>query len=67
MTEDEQWQQLELKQRKHNELKCWANAVVEAQRFIESSKDELGIMTLRKAYEMGYKAGFYDASKTGSK
>jgi hypothetical protein len=67
MTEEEQWQELERKQRRHNELICMQNAVVEAQRFIESSKDELGIMTLRKAYEMGYKAGFYDASNTGSK
>jgi len=67
MTEEEQWQELERKQRKHNELICMQHAVVEAQRFIESSKDELGIMTLRKAYEMGYKAGFYDASNTRSK
>ncbi len=61
MTEDEAWRQLEAVQRKRDDNRCMQHAVVEAQRFIENSKDELGIMTLRKAYEMGYKAGYYDA------
>lgn len=61
MTEDEEWQLIEARQRKQDDNRCMQHAVVEAQRFIENSKDELGIMTLRKAYEMGYKAGYYDA------
>ncbi len=61
MTEDEAWEEAEARLRRADNNRCMNLAVIEAQRFIESSKDELGIMTLRKAYEMGYKAGYYDA------
>jgi len=61
MTEDEAWDEIEAKLRRADNERCMHLAVVEAQRFIENSKDELGILTLRKAYEMGYKAGHYDA------
>ena len=33
----------------------------EAQEFIEDHADQLGIMTLRKAFEMGYRFGYSDA------
>lgn len=61
MTEDDAWELIEARQRKQDDNRCMQHAVIEAQRFIESSKNELGILTLRKAYEMGYKAGYYDA------
>lgn len=61
MTEDEEWELIESRLRKQDDDRCMNHAVIEAQRFIESSKNELGILTLRKAYEMGYKAGYYDA------
>ena len=64
MTEDEAWDEVEAKLRKADSNRFMNLAVVEAQRFIESSKDELGILTLRKAYEMGYRAGYYDARYT---
>lgn len=63
MTEDEQWDELERRNRAVHETRCMQMAVVEAQRFVENSKHELGIMTLRKAYEMGYRAGYYDGGK----
>lgn len=63
MTEDEQWDDLERRNKAAHESRCMQLAVAEAQRFIENSKDQLGIMTLRKAYEMGYRAGFYDGGK----
>lgn len=63
MTEDDQWNELEQRIRQSEEAKCSLLAVTEAQRFIQNSKDELGIMTLRKAYEMGYRAGYYDGGK----
>lgn len=67
MTEDEEFQLLEAKLAAARELRAIKEsarkeppslrAVVAAQKFIEDNAKELGIMTLRKAFEMGYRAG----------
>jgi hypothetical protein len=59
MTEDEAFE--EAAQRIANAPKVVAalHAVTEAQKFIEErTATELGITTLRKAFEMGYKLGW---------
>lgn len=54
MTEDEAWEYIERKQ----SIPMPEVAVAEAMRFILSqSPQDLGIMTLRKAFELGYRAG----------
>jgi len=58
VTEDEAFETLD-KQQQHNELLTVAQR--EAQEFIEDHADQLGIMTLRKAFEMGYRFGYSDA------
>ena len=58
MTEDEAFETLD-KQQQHNELLTVAQR--EAQEFVEDHADQLGIMTLRKAFEMGYRFGYSDA------
>jgi hypothetical protein len=58
MTEDEAFETLD-KQQQQNELLTVAQR--EAQEFIEDHADQLGIMTLRKAFEMGYRFGYGDA------
>jgi hypothetical protein len=58
MTEDEAFETLD-KQQQQNELLTVAQR--EAQEFIEDHADQLGIMTLRKAFEMGYRFGYSDA------
>jgi DNA transposition AAA+ family ATPase len=58
MTEDEEFQILEARieaaKKKKNEL---PRAAVAAQRFVEENQKDLGIFTLRKAFEMGYLSG----------
>jgi hypothetical protein len=58
VTEDEAFETLD-KQQQQNELLTVAQR--EAQEFIEDHADQLGIMTLRKAFEMGYRFGYSDA------
>lgn len=62
MTEDEAWEELERKQQQAQELDMRREAQTKAIEFIESNGAiELGIMTLRKAFEMGYRFGYSDA------
>jgi hypothetical protein len=58
MTEDEAFETI-AKQQQQIELMSVAQR--EAQEFIEDHADQLGIMTLRKAFEMGYRFGYSDA------
>jgi hypothetical protein len=58
MNEEETFQLLD-KQQQQNQLLIIAQR--EAQEFIEDHADQLGIMTLRKAFEMGYRFGYSDA------
>ncbi len=59
MDEEETWQELERKQRKAEEQHTTTEAQVKAMEFINDHANELGIMTLRKAFEIGYRRGVY--------
>jgi len=60
MNEDEAFQLLDKQQQ---QVELISAAQREAQEFIEDHADQLGIMTLRKAFEMGYRFGYSDASR----
>jgi hypothetical protein len=53
----------EMEQRIHNMVveRYMQRAQIEAARFIQDNQDLLGMMTLRKAFEMGYRLGYSDA------
>ena len=58
--EDEEFELIERKQKIDREDSIRREAQVSAWQFIEDNDViELGIMTLRKAYEIGYRAGMY--------
>ena len=60
MTEDEAFDELERAQKWKVEDSIRRAAQERAMHFIsESDAIELGIMSLRKAYEIGYRAGMY--------
>ena len=60
MTEDEAWAELERKQQMAQTQTLEAEAIQRAAYFImDMNNAELGIMTLRKAFEIGYRAGAY--------
>ena len=58
MNEEEAFQLLDKQQQQVQLLQV---AEREAQEFIEDHADQLGVMTLRKAFEMGYRFGYSDA------
>ncbi len=58
MNEDEAFQLLDKQQQQVEILQV---AQREAQEVIEDHADQLGVMTLRKAFEMGYRFGYSDA------
>jgi hypothetical protein len=58
MTEEEIWQQLEAKQLKMKIKDEQSEAILAAQQFVDAcGASELSIMTLRKAFEMGFRRG----------
>lgn len=61
MTEDEEFNLLEEEIRRKENIQLIKQAQQEAQEFVEDHADQLGIMTLRKAFEMGYRFGYSDA------
>jgi hypothetical protein len=64
MTEDEEFKLLELKEQMIKERNLKSEAQIRAMQFIEDNTViELGIMTLRKAYETGYLSGVYDEQR----
>ena len=58
MTEEEAFETIPKQQ---EQIELMSVAQREAQEFIEDHADQLGIMTLRKAFEMGYRFGYSDA------
>ena len=54
----------EMEQRIHNMAveRYMQRAQIEAARFIQDNRDLLGLMTLRKAFEIGYRLGYSDAA-----
>lgn len=61
MTEDEEFNLLEEEIRRKENIQLIKQAQQEAQEFVEDHADQLGAMTLRKAFEMGYRFGYSDA------
>ena len=60
MTEDEAFQLLEEDIRRKEYQDILKRAQVEAQEFVQDHASELGIMTIRKAFEVGYRFGYCD-------
>ena len=59
--EDEAWEAIEAKQKRAAAIEALQRAIVAAALFVsESPKRELAIMTLRKAFELGYRQGWSD-------
>ena len=59
--EDEAWEAIEAKQKRADEIEVLQRAAVAAAAFVsESQKRDLAIMTLRKAFELGYRQGWED-------
>lgn len=59
--EDEAWEAIEAKQKLADATEALQRATVAAALFVsESPKRELAIMTLRKAFELGYRQGWGD-------
>lgn len=65
MTEDEAFEELEQDMRRKKNQEVLKQAQIEAQEFVQDHANELGIMTLRKAFEIGYRFGYTDAKKPG--
>ena len=57
MSEDEAFEMLEQDIRRKEYQEVLKRAQIEAQEFVQDHANELGIMTLRKAFEMGYSRG----------
>lgn len=57
MTEDEAFEELEHRIKSKQTTDYIQRAQIEAARFIHDHKDELGMMTLRKAFEIGFRYG----------
>ena len=60
--EDEAFEELEQRLRDQKVERYMQRATIEAARFIHDNRDQLGILTLRKAFEMGYRLGYSDAA-----
>jgi hypothetical protein len=60
--EDEAFEELEQRLRDQKVTRYMQRAQIEAARFIQDNRDLLGLMTLRKAFEMGYRLGYSDAA-----
>jgi len=67
MTEDEEFEILEARIAAQERAKIveeyMHRAVLEAQRFVENNQADLGIFTLRKAFEVGYRLGWAHAKE----
>jgi|688.fasta_scaffold263573_1 hypothetical protein len=60
MSEDEAFELLEEDIRRREYQDTLKRAQTEAQEFVQDHAAELGIMTLRKAFEIGYRFGYCD-------
>lgn len=61
MTEDEAWQLIEEKQKADQVNRIRIKAWDASGRFVDDYATQLGTMTLRKAFEMGFRFGYGDA------
>jgi hypothetical protein len=66
MTEDEAFEELEQRLKLQRSTEYLQRAHIEATKFISEHASDLGIMTLRKAFELGYRYGYTDAKDPGT-
>jgi len=59
--EDEAFAEMEERMQNRVVERYVQRAQIEAARFIQDNKDLLGLMTVRKAFELGYRHGYSDA------
>ena len=59
--EDEAFEELEQRLCEQKVERYMQRAQIEAARFIQDNQDLLGLMTVRKAFELGYRHGYSDA------
>jgi len=59
--EDEAFAEMEERMQSRVVERYIQRAQIEAARFIQDNKDLLGLMTVRKAFELGYRHGYSDA------
>lgn len=59
--EDEAFAEMEERMQSRVVERYVQRAQIEAARFIQDNKDLLGLMTVRKAFELGYRHGYSDA------
>lgn len=67
MTEDDAWKFLEEKQKMEAINRERLNAWNKSGQFVDAESTQLGTMSLRKAFEMGYRSGYTDAKEHYSK
>lgn len=67
MTEEDAWQDLERRATAQQTQAYLQMAHTEAAKFIAEHKSELGIMTLRRAFEIGFRTGFTNGANTRTK
>jgi hypothetical protein len=67
MTEDEAFQDLEHRLKAQKSTEYIQRAQIEAARFIHDYQNELGVMTLRKAYELGFRHGYTHGTDSRTK
>jgi hypothetical protein len=64
MTEDEAFQELEHRLNAQKTAEYLQRAQIEAARFIHDHQNELGMMTLRRAFELGFRHGYTHGNDT---
>jgi len=57
MTEDQEFELLEQRLSHERDVKIFRQGSIAAEQFIRMYQNELGIMSLRKAFELGFRAG----------
>jgi hypothetical protein len=67
VTEDEAFEELEHRLKEKQTTDYIQRAQIEAARFLHDHKDELGMMTLRKAFELGYRYGYSNGTDSRTK
>jgi hypothetical protein len=67
MTEDEAFEDLEHRLNAQKSTEYIQRAQIEAARFIHDHQNELGMMTLRKVFELGFRHGYTHGTDTRTK
>lgn len=62
--EDEAFEELERRQARREEIGHMQRAEIEAYKFVTDRRESLGAMTLKEAFEIGYRMGYSDGRFT---